>query len=204
VYIDEALKQLQEGFRIKKDDPQYPIDIAQTYMFSARLQWNTPKAAVLLAAAHEAMQTAAGIETPDSYYHQRLGELLLLEGRERMQRGSSPLIAFQKASNAFEASLKLNPNNPHAYLGLAELSRWQIQAGSLQNAEKHVDEGLKFIQSALSINPSLAEAYAIRGVLMSQLTKNQKDPQMKTTSRESIQKALEMNRNLQREYASFL
>jgi serine/threonine-protein kinase len=201
-YIDEALKQLQEGSRIKKDDSMFLIDIAQTYMLSAELHWGTPGAAASIAAAQEAMQKAGEIETPDHYYNQRLGELFLLQGREQIRKGTSPQKTFQKSRKALETSLKLNSNNPYTYLRFAELCRWEVETDSAANAQKHIDEGLKFVESALSINPSLAEAYAIRGVLLNRFQK--KNAEMQSASRESIQKALEMNGNLQREYSSFL
>ena len=201
-YIDESLKQLNEGFRIKKDDPGYQIDMALTHMLSAEIHWGTEKASLSLKEAKAAMKKAAELEAPDNYYNQRLGELFTLEGRDLIRRNKSAKIEFQKARNAFETSIKLNPNNPYTYLGLAELCSWEASVSNGAKVDTLLDEGFKSIQTALSINPALAEGYAIRGVLYRHKKETNKDSQ--TASRESIQKALEMNQNLKREYASFL
>ncbi len=201
LYGEEALKQLEEAIRIKKGDQQLLIEIAQTHMLLAQINQGTSKAAASLASARDAMERAVQIESPDHYYNQRLGELLTLQGREQMQKGASPLLLFQKARNAFEASIKTNPNNPYAYLGIAELCRWQIQSAKGKNTDPYVDEGLKSVKSALSINPALAEGYAIRGILYKM---KEKDPQSQSVAHDSIQKALEMNQNLRSKYSGYL
>jgi hypothetical protein len=122
----------------------------------------------------------------------------LLEGRDQVRLNKSASSYFRKAHNAFETSIKMNPNNAYAHLGLAELCSWEVRTAKDAKYDVYLDQGLKSIQTALRLNPALAEGYAIRGVLYK--LKKETNQDLQIASRESIQKALQMNRNLQREY----
>jgi serine/threonine-protein kinase len=98
-----------------------------------------------------------------------LGELEITAARWALQKGTSPLAAFEAARVPLEAAAKREGDDPALNLSaLALLYRWRAEWRWKTHAalEPEVVRGLTYVRAALTINPKLGYAAMLEGELL--------------------------------------
>lgn len=137
------------------------------------------------------------------------GLVALLEARGRMSHKLDPAETFASSRRSLGAAERIKADDGRVHQALAELSlseaRWLIQNGRSGDAE--LKKGLDRTRQALALDPSLAEAVAVQGLLLmakSQTLSGAERKALEEQGRAALQSALAANRNLTRRYAPFL
>lgn len=134
-------------------------------------------------------------------------QLELAAGRAAILRGRSPAFFFQKAEEAFRKSLERNSQNAETYRAAAELYRRWAE-WKAEDAKQEIQQGLQMAEKAVSINPSLSEAFAVQGMLLMLKAKWTSDAdlrdRLKKEAHASISSALRRNPNLSHRYGKYL
>ena len=132
--------------------------------------------------------------------------VLMIRARRLMKTRSPADEPLRLAARNLQNSLAINANEPEIFQSLAEYHRLNAESLLTQGKtpDKDLEEGLQVIEKALSLKPDLAESIAIRGILCLLKSASLQDAQSKQTwmeqARQAFEKALLMNKNLQRLY----
>jgi serine/threonine-protein kinase len=139
-------------------------------------------------------------ETPNEARALRVeARLHALEAESRVDRGLSPADAFDRAERAATRAITVEPDDPEAALILAGI-HWQrarAQRRAHRSASAAIARGLALVEEQLGINPNLARALALRGVLLLEQAKIE-------PGRESLQRAFAINPLLKSEFGTAL
>lgn len=141
------------------------------------------------------LQQKANGQFPDGNFQLWESEIEILAARWQIHTGQSPDSSLDKAEGVANLVLQNNPNDADAYAALAEIS--EVQAEWLYRQSKPLDDvvndGFTKARKALELNPTLAETQAVLGKLQ-WLNSN------KQMAIESLQKAIQINKNLESKY----
>ncbi|MCI0415771.1 hypothetical protein L0222_23605 [bacterium] len=94
------------------------------------------------------------------------------------------------------------------FLGIAQVHRWKAEWNLLRGVspEKEILKGLEPAKKALSMDPQAAEAIATEAALHLLQSRSERDPEKrdaaKALARAKIEKAIQINRLLPKEYHS--
>ena len=167
--INKALEHLAQAIRANSDD-------AETHRVEAKVRWLAARdllqqkrdAQEPLGQGLQAIRKSIDISanSTDSYLLQV--QLLILAAQSAAQHGSSPLPMLSQAHKAAVRARTLNAKSPLVYLSLGTIALtaadWQL--AHHQPAERDLAEGLAALEQTLNLNPTLAPALAIKGVLL--------------------------------------
>lgn len=160
--------------------------------------------------ARTALQKAQEIDSNYSETYLRLGSTELVAAQWNIRRNQFPKPHFEKAKIALQQALRLAPEYAEVHLTMAKLYRWQA-GWNLQNKldpRTDIQHGLLVCEKALAINPQMAEAQAIQGTLYFMKAHAEKNGNTRIEEARravaSLEKALQMNILLKREYEPIL
>lgn len=126
--------------------------------------------------------------------HRYLGRLEMVQARY----SNRPEPYFERARAALSTAIALDPDAEN-YTALADVYRWQVQGrASLTD----VQSGLAMVEKALSLNPNLAAAHAVRGSLLRVRSRITGDSAAEQEARESLRRAWDINPRLGEDYES--
>lgn len=106
---------------------------------------------------------------PDQYEpHLAQGLGWILEARWSVKNDRSPESAFQKARESLDKALALNPEATEIFLAIGEWAQYRADWKDLRNPirQQVIEEGVQILDKALKTNKNLAQAKAIKGVLL--------------------------------------
>jgi len=106
---------------------------------------------VELRAAEGAALSTRPVVRPDSY-------VAYLKGRTLMHQQNDP--SYRAAKEQFDLAISLDPKNAAAYSGLSDLIRLHGRFSLGMSAKEAEENGLRFAERALELDPNLAEAHA--------------------------------------------
>ncbi|MBI2840717.1 MAG: hypothetical protein HYX75_20560 [Acidobacteria bacterium] len=137
-------------------------------------------------------------------------EVDILEARWQIQRRQSPTLLLTRARQRLEKAMALEPNEASYPCALAGVHRfqaeWNIRQNALEDARRELSEGINMARQAVAIDVNLAEGAGTIGVLSLLQAQIEPDPvrrsELALAARQSIEKALALNKYLQREYAA--
>ncbi len=207
-YFHQALEHFQTAVKIQPDYADAYVNLAETYRFIT-IQSKQPSSILHLLGKAKSYNAKAIQITPThpDYYRQK-AYVYLEEAKWQIVNRKSPEAAFLAAQDSVEKSIQLNPNNPESYLAAAELHRWKAEWHPHSRAAQDVDQGLEMIEKAIQINPQMAKALAIQGVLYVQKFRleNKQEAREMAAKRalEALKNALSLNRHLALEYQTYL
>jgi hypothetical protein len=139
---------------------------------------------------------AAGrkLDANDAYNAQFGARLELIAARYALA-GADAAARFTDAEAGIARALALDPENADAYVVAAEIQRWRAEWRKRrgESTAPAIASGLDAAARALTINPELAQAHAVRGALLA-LSGKPED------ARASLQHALALNPLLARDY----
>lgn len=145
-----------------------------------------------------ACEKAAEINPNFPYAYNNIAAAYNTRARHEIEHGLDPRASLQEAIGFAQKGIQV-----------AELSlwraRWLLRNGGSMDAE--LKKGLDRTREALALDPSLAEAVALQGLLLLAQSQTQSGPQRRALAeqaRKALQDALAANRNLARRYAGFL
>lgn len=138
------------------------------------------------------------------------GEIHLLKARWDIIQGQNPAANITTARGSLNRALQLNPRDTTIYLILAKLyhrlTEWELSRE--KPIGDHLEKGLAAIENALTVNPNLAEAHALRGVILKIKSRISENPEQarhfKEEGRESLLKGMAINQNLKPTYSRYL
>ncbi len=167
---------------------QFAHSVDPTEKLSEALKWTDR--ALLIDHAHELS-------------FRRIGQIRLLRARWELHARRSPTASLDEARGAFESSLRLN-KNAETLRGLAEQHslRARANAAAGRAVDDEVAAGLSVCDAALALNPRLGEAVLERGILQLILARAKVGAaraEARGRARESLNRALQLDANLERE-----
>ena len=118
---------------------------------------------------------------------------LYTQGRDNLYKRR--LDTLQKAREQFEAAIALDPNYADAHAALAECVILMLNNHQAIAPAEAFDIARKSIDKALSLNPDLAEAYAVQGLLWNQIWQETRRGPGLDEGAASFVSALELNPN---------
>jgi lipopolysaccharide biosynthesis regulator YciM len=122
-----------------------------------------------------------------------LGELELLYGKARILNKQSPEKNWKQAVEYLNKALEQTPMEQSILLLLAECDLESAEWN--HSPESYTKHGLEIVESVIQKNPRNSEAWLLKAKL--QFIKNP------SASKVSLEKAFQLNRNLQKEIAEF-
>jgi serine/threonine protein kinase len=130
--------------------------IGLTYLFKQRASSSmaSPSATTVSAAASPTPNRGTNNEEAYRYY---------MQGRNLMRRGGAG--SGKKAIDNFEQAIRLDPNYAQPYAGLAYAYFGLASNGTDFSPRIENEKAKQAVKKALELDSSLAEAYAVRGVL---------------------------------------
>jgi len=204
----QAITAFQEGIALSPADPTPHYNTGQAYVYLAefkQMQDKDPLADLQrgVTAVHKALKLRDKIS--QTFLIQ--GRLDLLEGRFLLKRGQSPQDSFERALTAFRKAIKLKQNLPEGYLALGNLYRWWATWDMFRkkSPQAAIEYGLAMLRKSIKLNSSAAESMAAQGALLLLHAINEEKHAPNrwtclTQARQSLEKALELNPFLVREY----
>jgi eukaryotic-like serine/threonine-protein kinase len=154
-----------------------------------------------LVAAREVIGAALAISPKDAEAYMVRGRVELLAAEANILAGRSPEAGFAAASSALGSSLAVYPGYPAALCGRSRLAleraRWLARRGA--GIGQEIGRGLADADAALRSNPSLAEAWALKGGLHLLLAQSDKGPRGNAAAASAVtamSRALEINPRL--------
>ncbi|MBI2840831.1 MAG: protein kinase [Acidobacteria bacterium] len=155
-----------------------------------------------LASARECARRALDTDPTISVVYQCAGEIDIVQARWHVLNGISPDAAFERARLALMKGHQLNPVDSELCAVLADLCRWRAHSRSVhrQDPSRDIRQGLDWIEKALQIDHTNAEALATRGALYLIQARAEPDPLEKEKSlqaaKEALSQAVSFNANL--------
>lgn len=157
--------------------------------------------------AEDVLKKAAGVApgSIDESLVQARGRIL--KARWMMHTGVTPATEFREADRLLKEYLKENEDDTDGWQMAAELSRrnaeWKLSRK--QSADEDIASGLSAIAKVLSANASNAEGYALKGtLLLLQAQSGAKHSASAAEGTQTLQKAITLNKNLERLYGPLL
>ena len=152
------------------------------------------------------------ISVDPSYYepYTALGSAETLAARWGLKVGESPVRFFTAAHKAYKKSVELNDQEAELYRMMAEMYRWEAEWTQKQKrpAQEAIVNGLQMVQKTLSFDAENADALAIQGTLYLLKAREEEDRSQRANAasmaQSSLDRALKINRWLQREYGPLL
>ncbi|MEW6367653.1 MAG: protein kinase [Acidobacteriota bacterium] len=144
------------------------------------------------------LQEALSKNPKEADAHRYLGRLELLQARWQIKNSKDPRPYFERARAALNNALALDPDAEN-YTTLADVYRWKVQ---WRPSLTDVQSGLDMVEKALSVNPNLAAAHAIRGSLLRVQSQLTGDAAAEQEARESLRRAWDINPRLGEDYES--
>ncbi|MBI2838129.1 MAG: protein kinase [Acidobacteria bacterium] len=170
--------------------------MGRTYVVEAAYEMKHRRPFNSAARGRKSLQDALSKNPNEAEAHREMGKLELLQARWQIQSSKGPGPFFGRSRQALTAAIAIDPDADN-YATLADAYRWEVQ---WRPALSDVKSGLDMAEKALSLNPNLAAAHAIRGSLLraqSRLTGNATAEQ---DARESIRRAWDLNPRLGEDY----
>ena len=118
---------------------------------------------------------------------------LYTQGRDNLYKRR--LDTLQKAREQFEAAIALDPNYADAHAALAECVILMLNNHQAIAPTEAFDIARRSVDKALSLNPDLAEAYAVQGLLWNQIWQETRRGPGLDEGAASFVSALELNPN---------
>lgn len=194
-----AVKSISKAIGIDASYPDYYINLADAYLVSARYKLflaNSSESDLKSAgdAAHKALD--ANPDSSDALL--RLGEVERLLAQWDDHSGKAASTHLEAAANYLKQAQDKNENDAFVFLALARLD----STGRPDAARIH--DGTVMAEKALILNPRLVAAKAVKGRLLLRQAELETDTQKRTDLFEKallqMQKAIQENRYLQREF----
>jgi serine/threonine-protein kinase len=165
--LEAAITSLRAALAIDSGDPETMVLLASAHLIAAEhgLERRQP-ASASLAAAEQLLHEAQAIDASRCDIHQARGRLELIRAR-RQQRPAD----LGPARTAFEQARQCNPGQAAIHLELARIDHMRVLWSLPASPERATvcRRGIAAADQALGLNPSLAEAMALRGALRLQL-----------------------------------
>jgi serine/threonine-protein kinase len=195
--IQYSTKTLQAG---SNDASMAYNNLLEAYYTNAEYLLNRGKDPSPMIDQARMTQQKAMSELTDDVVQQYESVIEVLASRWLLKNGTSPEKSLKIAERIARLALEKNSNNASAHAILAEVAeiRTEWLHRKNQSAENVITEGLTHANKALKLNPSLSETQALLGRLHWLQSKSNKES--KQLAIQSLQKAIQMNKNLERKY----
>lgn len=159
-----------------------------------------------LANARAAFASVNSINPDIFWAWSELVETELAAARWALRSGGSPEGALVAARPALGRALKLNPLSAETHHTAARVclieAEWAVKQGHSPAAA--VAAGLAEVRVALAINPHRPDTLAVRGALRMARAEADHDERERRAAREDLQRALDANPLLRRDYGPYL
>ena len=158
--------------------PQYSLpNLNLAYAHRLMALWQLRRGedpAAELELAGRAVERARQVDPSDADVELEAAREALVEARWEIAQGRLPAAALRRAERAAAAGLARNAQSAELHLVRGERWRWEAEwrvragrsAGAAAEREAAIERGLDEVAKALATNPRLAEALALRAVLL--------------------------------------
>lgn len=102
----------------------------------------------------------------DAFSSFQAARLHRLVGRWQERLGASPRAAYQRAHDAVEVGLAVNPRDTDLWLEAGELALVRARATGGGRGDRFLDDGRRAVEHLLALNPRHARGYALDGELL--------------------------------------
>jgi Tfp pilus assembly protein PilF len=200
--IRDALREVDHGLAITQE----PFDLvlrAEIHLIKASndiLLYRSPEHS--LEEQVQDLEKAQSMDPDSPAIYAGYGAGSLLKASWKRKKGINPNADLEAAERNLNKAIELNPLDSSALTDLAEVNRLKAEiATDDDSAIRHIDQGFTRIEEALKQNPNYARAYAIRALLYRERARRRDDKTSDLTlSEQNLQKALQLNSNLAREF----
>ncbi len=123
-----------------------------------------------------------------------------LEAYNLVQAGRNSLdqrryVTLQQARVQFEQAIGLDPNYAQAYVGLADALILLMVNHQALGEEEALDGAARALDSAMRINPNIADAHASKGLLLSTRWQRFREPGSEDAAEAEFRRAIDLNPN---------
>lgn len=193
--LEAARRTYSEGLKLNSKDAILHYEASAIYLTKAEKQIEENQSpSAELKEARRLLALSIEYNPRDASAWNHLGTSYLLEAKWNAMKKQSVQVAIKAAQEAFQKAIEINRMEALYKVQLAESYYWLSYSQGNGNS---IQEGLQIVDQAMRINPSLAEAYGVKGMLLS-LNKE------KIAAEESFADALKLNRYLERKYKQFM
>lgn len=184
-----------------------PTGFGSIYYYMANYEFqkgNDPTS--LLEQSRNSLQKSIEIDPANYEPFGYLGRDETLAARWAIKSGKSPAAFFQSGRKAFLKSIELNAEEAGFYQLYADLLRREAEwrQSQRQSAAEPISTGLQIIQKALDLDSTASEAYALQGTFFLLKAEEQKDKELISKSKTSLEHALKINQWLKKDYQPVL
>jgi len=195
----DALKKCAEVM----NNSYVPSGFGSVYYYMANYEFqkgNDPTS--LLEQSRNYLQKSIAIDAANYEPYGYLGRDETLAARWAMKSGKSPAAFFQSGRKAFQKSITLNAEEAGVYQLYADLLRRESEwrQSQKQSAAEPITTGLQIIQKALDLDSTASEAYALQGTFYLLKAEEQKDKDLISKGKSSLEHALKINGWLKKDY----
>lgn len=161
-------------------------------------------------AAMEKLNQALSINAEINWAEYTKASLLVLKARFSAKQGQSSETVYEEAEQALQRAHTLNAEDTEMFCVWANLylnrAEWDIQAG--RSPLSHLNLAQEKTDQALAINPDLAEALALKGLILlrkaNTTSSSSSSHDLQEQARELLTQAIEQDAFLKREYEQYL
>jgi len=209
--LDRAAAGYRKALAARPDYPYGPYNLALTEKNRALARLDRgqdPAPALKASRAYIAESLRINPTDADNFLEQ--ARLHLISARWILRQKLPPDPDLDQADAALSKAEALNPGSPEIFQAQAESARYRAEAALARGGrpQEAIRRGLERLAEALSIRPEDAQTLAIQGTLWQLAARAETDParraEASARAAAALDKALQLNPLLRREYGSML
>ncbi len=207
--LKEASRTYSEGSKLNPKDAILHYEASAIYLTRAENQIEENQSpAAELEEARRLLALSIEYNPRDASTWNHLGTSYLLEAKWKAQQKINLESTIKSAQEAFQKAIEINRMEALYKVQLAECYYWLSYSKGPKRGSSDVLEGLRNAEVAVRMNPSLAEAHGIKGMLLllkSDFDENEVNKkEAKAAAEKSFANALKLNRYLERKYNKYM
>lgn len=208
--LDRAAAGYRRALAARPDYPYgaYNLALTEKDRALARLaRGQDPAPALAAARAHVDESLRINPTDADNFLEQ--ARLHLIAARWALRQKRDALPDLEPAGSALAKAEALNPGSPEIFQAQAEVARYRAEAALARGGQprEEIRRGLDRLAKALEIRPEDARTLALQGALWEIAARSETDPargEAVAQATAALEKALQLNPLLQREYGPVL
>jgi len=205
--IKKALENLKKAIKINPNDSDIYLLWIESLILKSRYELDHDRSPIVFINVCKSLyKKVTNIDPTLDIACQQAGVVACMEARWKIKCKKNPEKEFMISKDLFMKAMRINPLSATNYYLFSDLylwiGEWQIE---LKNESKDIIlEGVKYADKAISINPRMGKAFAVKGLLYHLQSKIEKDINERKRLIDQgnllIKKALKINGNLRYKY----
>ena len=205
--IKKALENLKKAIKINPNDSDIYLLWIESLILKSRYELDHNRSPIVFINVCKSLyKKVTNIDATLDKAYRQAGVIACMEARWKIKCKKNPEKEFMISKDLFMKAMRINPLSATNYYLFSDLylwiGEWQIE---LKNESKDIIlEGVKYADKAISINPRMGKAFAVKGLLYHLQSKIEKDINERKRLIDQgnllIKKALKINGNLRYKY----